>query len=327
MRKLLLPLFLILLMVLISPMIFHRYTGQPASSSLVMPVFPETDLNGKILQGKSKIAPWSGWWWPFHVKMPPNLYNPKGPMDKYDQLSIARGQSNPGTMAWERENHYTDKNDEEWFGHCNGWAAAAVLEPKPENEKVISGVDFEVNDIMGLMSEWHWWDPAIAFYGSRYDKESDDINDIYPQEFHHVVIDFIGTREIPLIVDISGGEKEKDDPQVWNFPAFQYEFEYRPDDSDQEKNHVHCRLWYTDFANPESLRPKTFFIDYYYWIKGDKSNPTSGAWESAKDGGWGSHGDSRKNHPDFLWYPGMAKEHPVLKRDQYLEIAGQGENR
>jgi len=50
-------------------------------------------------------------------------------------------------------------------------------------------------------------------------------------------------------------------------------------------------------------------------------------WETAKEGGWGSHGDSRERHPDFVWYPATAKGNPILDRMQYLDIVGQGENR
>lgn len=302
------------------------YNSQPTASDAVIPTFPAED-DPLLYEGKSGTTPWSGWWWPFYDKMPPNLYNPDEAMDKYDQVSTARGKPSSGAMAWERKNHYTDKKDEDWFGHCNGWAAAAVLEPEPKSPRDVSGVNFGINDIMGLLSEWHWWDSALAFYGSRYNGEGDNINDIFPQEFHYIIINYIGEQGLPIIMDISGGTKEKDEPQIWNFPAFRYKLSYRSDADNSEKIHVHCRVWFSDATHPNSLELKTFVEDYYYWIKGDKRRPASGEWETAKEGGWGSHGDSRERHPDFVWYPATAKGNPILDRMQYLDIVGQGENR
>lgn len=308
--------------------VFVWHTSQPTLSQAVIPTAPTAPAAEEpvLFSGESKSTPWSGWWWPFYYKNPPNLYEPKGPMDKYDQVSTSRGRRSDA-MSWEKANHYTDNSREGWFGHCNGWAAAAVLEPEPKSSREVSGVKFEVNDIMGLLSEWHWWDSAVAFYGTRYDNPSDNIDDIAPHEFHSVIIQYIGEQGLPIVMDTRGGKDEEREPQVWNFPAYKYEIDYKADEKDQEKIHVRCQVWFTDSTHPSSLKLKTFKETYYYWIKGDKRHPTAGEWETAKEGGWGSSGDSRKSHPDFLWYPAEAKRHPVMEREQYLDIVGRGENR
>jgi hypothetical protein len=316
----------------ISLILLTFWTGFNYRSNLtpeVIPTFPPLIGSDDLLlyEGKSEIIPWSGWWWPFYEKMPPNLYNSKGPIDKYDQVSLNRGSSLPPALPWEKEHHYTNRKVQSWFGHCNGWAAAAVLEPEPQSPREVAGIYFEVNDIMGLLSEWHWFDSAVAFYGTRYDDKNDTIDDIFPHEFHTLLINYIGKQGLPIILDISGGTSERLNPMISNFPAFQYKFSYRPDKRNGKKTHVHCRLWFTNFTRPSNLGLKTFVEDYYYWIEGDKGNPTSGAWETAREGGWNSHGDSRKKHPDFMWYPAVAKNHPILNHSQYLEIVGQGENR
>ncbi|MGI6685354.1 MAG: hypothetical protein ACOX47_07740 [Bacillota bacterium] len=319
------PFLLICTIFLISLTFFLWYQTHPHSDA-VIPTFPEEENEAFLYAGESSTTPWSGWWWPFYTGFPPHLYDPGGPLDKYDQVSIARGRPNPGVMAWERENHYTDKENEGWFGHCNGWAAAAVLEPEPKNPREVSGVNFSINDIMGLLSEWHWWDAAVAFYGTRYFGEKDNIDDILPHEFHYLIINYIGEKGLPIIMDIRGGTREKDDPQVWNYPAYKYRLAYREDEKDSELIHVHCRVWFCDSTRPDSLELKTFIENYYYWIKGDRRRPSSGGWETAKEGGWGSSGNSRENHPDFLWYPGEAKRHPIMEQGLYLEIIGRGEN-
>ncbi|MEZ0230728.1 MAG: pre-peptidase C-terminal domain-containing protein, partial [Planctomycetota bacterium] len=54
-----------------------------------------------------------------------------------------------------------------WWGHCNGWCAAALMEKEPIAPIEAQGVRFEVADLKGLLTETHW---AIQsdFTGRRY---------------------------------------------------------------------------------------------------------------------------------------------------------------
>lgn len=285
----------------------------------------QTDPGNLIYQGEVQNLPWSGWWWPFHVSLPYHLYDPRGPMDKYDALAVAQGLPNPESRAWERQHHYADGPGEEWFGHCNGWAAASVLEPEPQSARTLAGIQFNPSDMKGLLAEWHWWDPAVAFYGSRYDGPGDDIDDIYPHQFHRVLIDFIGEKRRPIIMDIRGGTQETNSPQIWNYPAYRYQMEYQPDRNQPDRTHVRCRVWFAYTAHPDYQGTRSSMKVYYYWITGDQRRPTAGGWERSIDGGWNTVGDSRRDHPDFLWYPASATQHQVLSRrliDQI--ISGRG---
>lgn len=301
------------------------YVFTPLSPSAV-PVAPPTEATGALVSGKA-LTPWSGWWWPFHEQMPPNLYQPEEAMARYDSLSLARGQPDPQALAWERERHYTDKPGEEWFGHCNGWAAASILEPEPRKTNTVQGIEFRVRDQKGLLAEWHWWDPATAFYGTRYNDSSDNINDIEPQEFHRILIDFIGENGRPLIFDTNGGTKEKDNPMVWNFPAYEYKMEYRPDSNHSGRTHVRCQVWFASFTQPDRLGTANFIRTYYYWLEGDIRRPAAGEWEKSTDGGWDTAGDSLADHPDFAWYPAKATSHQVLTWPQVSEILQGGNTR
>src|SRR5262249_4058512 len=73
--------------------------------------------------------PWSGWWWPASDGAGPTLFAPNSPLDKYDRYVAAVTGSSPGTLTWERSQVYFPDNP--WAGHCNGFAAAALLEPEP----------------------------------------------------------------------------------------------------------------------------------------------------------------------------------------------------
>ena len=89
------------------------------------------------LTGEAARQPWSGWWWPANDLVGgPRLFDPDGPLARYDRYVEALGRPNPSTVEWERaEVRFAGVA---WAGHCNGWAAASLLEPEPTAERVLS---------------------------------------------------------------------------------------------------------------------------------------------------------------------------------------------
>lgn len=84
--------------------------------------------------------PWSGIWWP--RKSAGLVYHEYSdglsPMEKYDTIFYNVTKRVAGAASWEadpmnRHNYapYSDKPS--WTGHCNGLAAAAILEPQPKS--------------------------------------------------------------------------------------------------------------------------------------------------------------------------------------------------
>jgi len=53
-----------------------------------------------------------------------------------------------------------------WWGHCNAWAAAAILEPEPVHSAEIDGTTWNVGDVKALLTE-SYMTMNSAFYGSR----------------------------------------------------------------------------------------------------------------------------------------------------------------
>jgi transglutaminase elicitor len=250
------------------------------------------ELNQKLIQqmalagpehsGKADKIPWSGWWWPFLETGGPNLYDAGGPLDKYDAYVLARTGTPGVANTWEKGNHITTDPANGWWGHCNGWAAAAVLETEPSQPKIKQNIAFSIGDQKGLVSEAHWYDNA-------------DLSVIIGKEahvFHKILIDWIGKARLPLIMDVSLGA------MVNNHPVAAYRMTYSPDAADPQKNHVICTLfgigyaWSPDNVGTTPLGPATG-IDFTYWIKGDKANPSYGEWEGA----------SINDHPDVIWHP------------------------
>ena len=149
------------------------------------------------------------------------------PMDKFALLQQLEGHtygSNPWfAPAWELLNHWSPAGSS-WFGHCNGWAAAAILTNEPRESVTVNfgaggqhSLDLEVGDQKGLLSE-SYYSQLSSFYGSRYNgDDGDDISDLSPKAVLQILSTYIGQRGVPLVFDTSANE------EVWNFPAWAYE--------------------------------------------------------------------------------------------------------
>lgn len=144
------------------------------------------------------------------------------PLDKFAVQMYVDGRTDPNPFyisAWEILNHYSPAGGS-WWGHCNGWAAAAILTDEPrESLQIDMGgeqVEYTTADVKGLLTESHY-STQSQFYGARYYKDGDDINDLTPQAFHKLVTFFIGTQQVPLVFDTDAKEA------VWNYPAYAYD--------------------------------------------------------------------------------------------------------
>jgi len=122
--------------------------------------------------------PWAGSFFPYKTHgisdttIP--FQNNLAPSLKYDQF-WGTGQQ---TYVWERQNHscdyltdYSQKKDcEAWWGHCNAWSAAAVLEDEPVNsitaysEATGSNHTFSVADQKAWLTEL-WMNSDSLFLG------------------------------------------------------------------------------------------------------------------------------------------------------------------
>lgn len=256
-----------------------------------------------LFRGEADRPAWSGYWWPMLTSADRptyrNLYDDDGPLDKYDRFCVALGLSNPRSKEFERWRYWSDTRMEQatgykafWWGHCNGWAAAAVLEPEPTQPRALRGLTFAVGDQKGLLTVCHNGDPV------------DLIRKLGPNDahlFHAMVLQSIGKDRRGLIFDtkLDPIDPQNNQPvrEVWNYPAYRYECAYAeagPDTYD-----VTMQLWFADdgvdpdFVGtqdwPEPGQPKI----YSYRISGDRANPRSGSWT----------GSSVNDHPDLMWRP------------------------
>jgi len=144
------------------------------------------------------------------------------PMDKFAIELYLAGETSPNPFylpAWELLNSYNPVGGT-WWGHCNGWAAAAILthEPTESLSSTWNGesVEYTTADLKGLMTESHY-STYSRFYGKRYYKEGDDLTDLTPAAFTKLVTFYIRDQGVPIVFDTTATDA------VWNFPAWKVE--------------------------------------------------------------------------------------------------------
>jgi hypothetical protein len=237
--------------------------------------------------GEAAHSPWSGWWWPANDLVGgPRLFDPDGPLARYDRYVETLGRPDPDTMEWERaEVRFSGLM---WAGHCNGWAAAALLEPEPSGDRVLNGVTFTVADQKGLLTSYHFADAAAWAVGS-------DDQEVSPAEFHRELTRSIGADRKGVIFTFRPIGEE-----VWSYPAYKFETAIGPDPIEPDRWHVETVVWLVDNDVPAGFlgarpwpSPEGKLLEYT--LTGDPRNPTGGEWSPRTSGRFG--------RPYMIWYP------------------------
>lgn len=284
-------------------------------------------------------TPWASWWWPYGSN------GIAGPGEKYDTIykryleSRGVDTSNyQGVADWERMRHSPRAPMfEGWFGHCNGWSAAALNYPEPREPKVIDGVEFSVGDQKALISE-SWMEFTGDFVGRRVNDKGDFSSDRYwdvaPAQFTLILANIVSGGNRGIIFDRHTGD------QIWNQPLVAYRFHpIKPDDylgahpAAPDVYRVNMRAtitWSEDRVgrdditpefNPEKPSSKFFTsrtLDYELWLDGPVTFDASGRVVSSGNimatreddryvgGFWKNSfsGEGMNNaHPDYMWTP------------------------
>ena len=114
-----------------------------------------------------------------------------------------------------------------WWGHCNAWAAAAIMEPEPRFSTTVENADgtqvtFTAGDVKALITEVYM-ELSSSFYGTRNDYHKDEASrekinykDVTPAAFHIFFADQIGNKDRSFVIDRYTGD------QVWNQPVKAY---------------------------------------------------------------------------------------------------------
>jgi hypothetical protein len=211
-------------------------------------------LMERFPQGRVTRTPWAGYWWP---------YSSGGVENALSLYGQARGSGD--ALRWEQANHSERvPGVQNWWGHCNGWAAAATLYREPRELKQAGGVGFSVSDQKALLSEIGM-EIYGDFFGQRAESSSsEEFEDVLPNQFFLVLTNYVG-QGVPLIIDRYTGY------QVWNQPIAGYQIAPVTPDSDLgpapgapevHRVLVTTKIWWArNDVNPNHLTEPFVFAD------------------------------------------------------------------
>ena len=287
--------------------------------------------------GQPAKTPLVGYWWPYTANGIASGRNGGGqsPAGKYD---AARGIGPNGqrynSQAWEVQHHGAGvPRVEGWWGHCNGWCAAAALYDEPRAPVRYGNINFSVGDMKALYSEAGMLTSA-DFYGNRWDYNTDPDykkEDIVPNQMFLVLTNYMGNLKLPVLMDRYTGT------QVWNQPMVAYQMEYpKPEDyigphpsaPGVYRINVTTTIWWGEdgvgadeitepfeFRQSRQFTPRTLKSEL--WLDGpvvfNGTRVVSSGnlivtripnTDGVVGGAWlGDANDSMNGHPDYLWVP------------------------
>ncbi len=326
----------------------HPYGVLPAPSDL-RGEKNFANLINKYQSARPTRVPWVGYWWPYTANgiasgRYAGGYSPAG---KYD---AARGGVTQA-QYWEATHHGARvRGVQGWWGHCNGWCAAAALYPEPLERQKVNGITFDVGDQKALLSEAAM-EATADFYGNRVDWSSDwttpKYDDVIPAQYFLVLTNYLGKLGQTVNIDRYTGD------QVWNQPLAGYRFEYpKPEDylgADARAPGVYRILltstiwWGRDEVEPNSVTvPFQFESNQHFeqrtlqmelWLDGPVVFNASGQVISSGDvvvkreGNWLMGGVWRNGagllvdaHPDYMWVPFTVLKPDPRAEDPYANI-------
>ena len=274
--------------------------------------------------GRAKITPWVGYWWPYSEG------GISSPAALYEQAS-----GTTGAAAWEAQNHGPKVAGlQQWWGHCNGWAAAAALYPEPTLPVTQNGVTFSVADQKGLLSEIAM-EVDADFFGQRDDSDDPSnltFQDVFPNQFFMVLTNYMGNG-LQVVMDRYTGS------QVWNQPIAGYQhtpitpsdvIDPDPSAPGVYRVGVTTQVWWArddvpadtltgEFNFQDSANFQSRILRYEVWLDGPVSFDSSGKIANSGNvilarsgkfvtGGAWTNGtmDVMNSHPDYLWVPHRA---------------------
>jgi hypothetical protein len=161
------------------------------------------------------------------------------PAEKYDLL-VGDDKFQFTESMWAQGKVYFDETGEveTWMGICHGWAAAAIVEPRPENSVDVPSFDQKWNihfypaEIKGLVSySWATNPFPTKFLGERCNNKNPELDengrikdrecfDLNPATWHTVVVNHIGVLKKSFVMDATY------DFEVWNQPVLAYSYSY-----------------------------------------------------------------------------------------------------
>lgn len=139
----------------------------------------------------------------------------------------------------------------DWYGHCNGWAAAAIRHAEPVNHVTRNGVTFSPSDIKGLLAEIYIYNRHDVLAGENQQQVNAGL-------FHAVMTNWLGRGDHPLGMEADPSEEK------WNYPVYAYATsKHKIDDRNVE---VKMNIAYAKDSNGEwDESPRIKWVKYFHY--------------------------------------------------------------
>lgn len=272
-------------------------------------------------EAESQVRPWSFSWLPtrdtylFESQPPGN-----SPLEKYDRYVRKAHHDQVHAADYERKNLF-DPNAAPWEGLCNAWSVASLMMPEPRTSVTIEGIVFKVGDLKALLVKSFEKVADLRFFGQRFNGDRFGVfDDLYPDQFHRVVVSELVEKRRPFIFDKDPGVA------VWNTPAWKAHGRLVRDPNFPQV--LHATTWIvgaSPFVDDEDhVGTLSVVFEYTYDLWGDW---TSQGWFEVRGGSW--TGQSLDDHPDFVTVLPEDSQHlsanPEIKWQYVQEILKKGE--
>ena len=222
--------------------------------------FPGTAV-AQTSSATATATPWSGYWWPATDGELANGYRGMpAPLQKYD-LVTNNVQTGPVTQFYLDHNY--DPNAPDWYGLCDPYSAAAVLEAIDFKVSSVSNLYFYIGDKKGLLT--------YAYELSNTTGVSQPAGS--PLDFHNWLLTYIGQQGLSFYADLDPSS------EVWNHPIYKYEMDIT--DLGTE-DYIACTIFYADDkVKPDYEGTLEQTRTYYYTLYKNENGYTGGAWGAA----------------------------------------------
>ncbi len=193
-----------------------------------------------------------------------------------------------------------------WYGHCNGWTAAAIRHEEPQQNVTRNGVVFTPSDIKGLLAELYIFSETVSLAG-QYDYV------VNPASLHVTIANWIGRKQHPVGMENTPGK------EVWNYPLYAYSTSTAKRYGGREVE-VKMNAGYsmsTDQEHDRAPKERRYMYFHYQLMLNEKGEITGGYY----------YRDS--NRIDLLWVPlkpaqggkqGNERGNPHLNAKEVLAI-------
>lgn len=226
----------------------------------------------------------------------------RGLATAYEQRDTSMTERQPGLFGGRL---FSRERTPDWYGHCNGWAAAAIRHAEPVKSVTRNGVTFSPSDIKGLLAE-------IYIYNHHEVLGGENQRPINAGTFHAIIANWVGRGDHPLGMEADPSEEK------WNYPVYAYATSAAKHSARQVE--VKMNVAYAKDSNGEwDESPRIKRVKYFHYMLNLDANGKI----------VGGHFYRDSNVIDMLWVPLRPKQagqpgneagNPYVKVDEVLAI-------